>query len=561
MSKIGNTKKDILKILSKKQQTITDVSKILNLSPSTVKQHFDELVEMGAIVQVENEFIKRWKYYKKVPSFNIKDFKKENSITSVIPYAVGSIIIIGMLSLFLFYFSTNAHNTSPNVNPYSLTIQLTDPPQVPINTKSLILNYSSISVKTLSPNNTQTWINITNPGSVDLMSLINTSEILGDIKIKSGYKLEGVILNAKNANIIIGNQTYPVILLNNKVYATVPQNSIINSNSSVLIDFSPTVSNVYTNNSILFIMTPSVKAIFSNNFKLFNNSKNGTKFNLTYYQYKSFLNKNTNLSIISSNITQNKNNTSIKITIKNLGNKTINIKQIILSGQIDSQILLQNKSEIFINNNHFNNNINISIHKININNSKQIGKISISVIKNKSNNSTLIQNNQIETMKNSFFRIKQYYFDNQNILNNFQIKNMLFGEKLFEMPQNFSNNNYEEITISNLNLSNPEEINTKLGINLVYIHQLVFFVNKNASLKIPQFSLFDMQNTNSFNNFMQNNTGYQLLPGNTVTLTFNGNITCGNNFIKGELLDNSTYKLVVIASNDTLSQTNVVSNS
>jgi DNA-binding transcriptional ArsR family regulator len=101
MSKIGKTKKDILKILSKKQHTITDVSNILNLSPSTVKQHFDELVRIGAIEQVENEFIKRWKYYKTVPSFNINDFKKEKNIPNLIPYAVGSVIIIALIGVLL----------------------------------------------------------------------------------------------------------------------------------------------------------------------------------------------------------------------------------------------------------------------------------------------------------------------------------------------------------------------------------------------------------------------------------------------------------------------------
>ena len=563
MSKIGKTKKDILKILSKKQQTITDVSHILNLSPSTVKQHFDELVRMGAIVQVENEFIKRWKYYKTTPSFNIDNFKKEKTMANVIPYAIGSIIVIALIG-FLFY-SNMGINTNGSVisNPsaYSLTVQLTDPPHVPANTTALILNYTSISVNTLSPNDTQSWVNISSSGSVDLMSLINTSEILGNIKLKSGYKLEGVVLNAKNANIIIGNQTYPVIMLNNKVYATVPQNSFINSNSSVLIDFSPTVSNIYTNNATVFIMTPSVKAVFYNNYKDSTDVKNGVRQTLTPVESKSLLTQNLNLSILSSNILQNNNSTSIQITLKNNGNKTIDIKQIMLSGQITSHILLNNKSEIFIHDVGLNNNINVTIHKLNFNNNGQ-DQIIVKTIKTKGINSSITQNTSIESMPVQVLGIKQYSFSQMEIPNNVQINvpTVVSDVQSKIIQQRYINNDVSEVVISRFNLSNSERENANMGLNMVFLRQLVFFVNKNASLEIPQFSSYANGNEASIGNFIKNNTGYELSPGSTVTLTFNGNITCGNNFIKGELFDNSSYKITVIASNDISSQASVVAN-
>lgn len=556
MSKIGKTKKDILKILSKKQQTITDVSHTLNLSPSTVKQHFDELLHMGAIVQVENEFIKRWKYYKVDPSFNVNELKKENTFTNVIPYAIGSVIIIAVIGLFLFYsnYSNSTTNASliPSTHNYSLTIQLTDPPHVPANTTALILNYSSILIKVLSPNNTQSWVNMSTNGSVNLMSLINTSEILGNIKLTPGYKLEGVVLTAKNANIIIENQTYPVVILNNKIYATVPQNSIINSNSSILIDFSPTVSNIYTNNTTVFIMTPTVKALFYNNFNENKSDKLGLKKALNSSQFELFLNHNSSLSILSSNITQNNNKTKIKINIKNTGNKIVDIKQVMLSGQINSHILLNNRTAIFIHNIGPENDINISITKINFSNNNE--KI-ISAIKTMGSNILITRQYSFNRMIPS----NGLYSDNQQL--NSSSRGKYFNVSMnnnfnssFQGNEQFLNYGIDRAEIERFNLSNPEIKNANIGINLVFLHQLVFFVNKNASLEIPKFSLNNIQNNSYMNNFMLNNTGYELSPGSNVTLTFNGNITCGNSFIKGELFNNSSYVITVLGSNGTFSE-------
>ena len=70
MSKTWDTKKKILELLEKKKLTLTDISKSLDLAPSTVNQHIKELLAMGAIHQVYNPFILKWKYYEKDPNFN-----------------------------------------------------------------------------------------------------------------------------------------------------------------------------------------------------------------------------------------------------------------------------------------------------------------------------------------------------------------------------------------------------------------------------------------------------------------------------------------------------------
>jgi DNA-binding transcriptional ArsR family regulator len=76
MCKTLQTKKAILKMLSDKPKTMTDISRELGLAPSTISQHITELKWVGAIEQVDNFHVKKWKYYKLSQSFSAKPIKE-----------------------------------------------------------------------------------------------------------------------------------------------------------------------------------------------------------------------------------------------------------------------------------------------------------------------------------------------------------------------------------------------------------------------------------------------------------------------------------------------------
>jgi predicted ArsR family transcriptional regulator len=76
MSKTLRTKKEILKLLSVRSKTLTDISTELELAPSTVSQHLVELKAIGAIENVENPHVKKWKYYRKAPQFSLDILKR-----------------------------------------------------------------------------------------------------------------------------------------------------------------------------------------------------------------------------------------------------------------------------------------------------------------------------------------------------------------------------------------------------------------------------------------------------------------------------------------------------
>lgn len=68
MGKTFETKRHILESLAGHKRTLTDLSRELELSPSTVKQHLEELAMMGMVRFVDDIHLNRWKYYERVPS-------------------------------------------------------------------------------------------------------------------------------------------------------------------------------------------------------------------------------------------------------------------------------------------------------------------------------------------------------------------------------------------------------------------------------------------------------------------------------------------------------------
>jgi len=95
MGRTLQTKKAILRILSARPKTLTDISHELALAPSTISQHLVELRWIGAIEQVENAHIRKWKYYKLAPNFNFGP-KRELVTHPVTAMAPAKVAMVGM---------------------------------------------------------------------------------------------------------------------------------------------------------------------------------------------------------------------------------------------------------------------------------------------------------------------------------------------------------------------------------------------------------------------------------------------------------------------------------
>jgi len=58
----ADTRVDILKRLAEHKLTLTDLAEQMSMSPSTIKEHLDRLVEVGLIEQMDRGM--KWKYYR-----------------------------------------------------------------------------------------------------------------------------------------------------------------------------------------------------------------------------------------------------------------------------------------------------------------------------------------------------------------------------------------------------------------------------------------------------------------------------------------------------------------
>ncbi len=582
-------------MLSKKQHTLTEISHELGLSPSTVKQHIDELQAMGAIQPVYNEFIKRWKYYTATPNFEINGtyVNRLTRFTKINPYYVGSIVVI-MLGIAVFAYallsSSGSINTSgttsavlsasPTIPNYTLSVMLTDPPTVPDGTNALELNYSSMAINVVNSSGVSNWINVSGKGSVNLMSLVNVSQLIGNLTLSANDMIVGIRLNATSSYITIDNSTYNVLLAENSIAANI-RSQQLDSNSVILADFSPVVVSVFSSNATKFLLVPSVKAILYGSSTIYPAShRQGAKGisyteNLTQEQRQLLSNASSGVSIINANIITSGSNEIIAVTVKNTLNRTVTLRQLQLSGSINSHVMIGNDSQINVgivkdkrfpsgeliisqdsigNRGHLNANLPPFIG---LNVSDAINSsINSDVSGNPENNKyRYYTHGSIST--NSSIAASSFGNDGigQGISANATAVENMHGNSSVNLPlsgvvgdisggaRGHSKVSVEFPSFYNISINStalnvsanitPEE---ELGISHAYLRQLTFLIEPNSTLVLARSS--------NMAEFEAN--GYALAPGASVTLAFNGSINYGNGRIIDTLVSGNSYGITIM---------------
>lgn len=98
MSKSGDTKRKIIEMLKQKSLTMTDISRRLELAPSTVTQHLQEMEDAGIIKLVRS---RRLKYYElnEYPPIDIKQ-GMPNIRRMAVPLAILALVALLGLSYY-----------------------------------------------------------------------------------------------------------------------------------------------------------------------------------------------------------------------------------------------------------------------------------------------------------------------------------------------------------------------------------------------------------------------------------------------------------------------------
>jgi hypothetical protein len=334
MGRSNTTKNKILGIINSHEQTLTDISKKLDLAPSTVSQHLKELKEIGAIEESDNWNMKKWKYYKLNPEFDYSKFGIEEPMLKKISanfnkrvffYTVG-LILTGVVLLSYLVLIYNAQSSS------IVQIGLTDPPTVPFGTQALYINYSGIAVHTVGGVGPE-WIETNSSGTVNLLSLINVSKIISSVEVSHNSKINEVSFKIDSAQIEIDNTTYNVVVPTGNITAAITENATINSSSEIILDFSPIVFQVYNGKKEGFLMLPGIKAILDRGMKttvgMFKKEygKN-IALNREYYTGLRF---GRYMKIVSVSILKEASgNISLSADIENTGDRNISLKNLVI---------------------------------------------------------------------------------------------------------------------------------------------------------------------------------------------------------------------------------------
>ena len=217
--------------------TVSEISDKLNLAISTASQHIADLKEAGAIIEIELGHAKKWRYYRLNPDFQLnKEIEKNNANDKAIIF--GTAAVIGIVAISLYLFSVYGGQSSN-----ALLFSLTDPPIVPNGTQSLFINYSSLEIHITAQNGSSMWIPGKGNGTIDLLTLVNASQIIGLARIPKNMSVDAVRFNVDSARIMINGTEYNVSIPNSQVSTQISPPA--SNSEEVLIDLFPTVGVVY----------------------------------------------------------------------------------------------------------------------------------------------------------------------------------------------------------------------------------------------------------------------------------------------------------------------------
>jgi len=113
-----DTRLNILKLLSKKKYTLSDISEILGFGNSTVKEHLDILSKAGLIKKEDTE--RKWKYYSL--TFKGKMLIEPREIKVLFAFITTLIAAVGMAFVFAKNFLMKGAQTFAAEAPRALSV-------------------------------------------------------------------------------------------------------------------------------------------------------------------------------------------------------------------------------------------------------------------------------------------------------------------------------------------------------------------------------------------------------------------------------------------------------
>lgn len=223
----------------------------------------------------------------------------------------------------------------------STPILMTDPPSVPAGTQAAVVTYSALKVDESSPSGLG-WVNATGSGSVNLMSVVNSSQVIGYANLTANTTISAVRFVATSAYVTINNTRYNVTIPNSTVNAQVNGQSRLNASSAVLVDMATTISAVYNSNTTAFVMAPSAKAALVSNSSInggisiglgIGASTNvGAMISINAGAKATAFSPAPSITITSATLSSANNMTTLTVNVKDNSNSSVTVSSVALYG-------------------------------------------------------------------------------------------------------------------------------------------------------------------------------------------------------------------------------------
>jgi hypothetical protein len=183
------------------------------------------------------------------------------SIAGVLAIAL---ILIVLLSGIFFLNSGGPTSSVPNGQEGILAVLLTDPPVVPQGTSALFVSYDELQVHLSSAGNDSGWVDLGSSGTINLMSLVNTTETIASTKI-AATSFNAIRLHIVSAEATFEGVNYSVDLPSGRNVLIVPIEGggieVRGGETSVsVVDITPTLVLLGNPDNPRFELVPSAKA-------------------------------------------------------------------------------------------------------------------------------------------------------------------------------------------------------------------------------------------------------------------------------------------------------------
>jgi hypothetical protein len=250
-----------------------------------------------------------------------------NNIGAVKYIVVGAVVAIALIGFAIAYpMLTSQGNTGV------LALQITDPPVAPPGVTSIIIAYSNVYVHISNAGQNSGWRQVAGSGSIDLMTVVNVTQTLGETPIPDGV-YNAIRFNITSASITYNGTTYPANVPSGWIFAPLHAGSLsVTSTYDVgaVIDMAPTVIMSNDAGTLHFVIMPVVRGYpvpgaFSKTYERIGARE--SKATQTYLKADEFQDMG-RIVITSATLTP----TSLTVNVKNIGSTNVTLTHVILWG-------------------------------------------------------------------------------------------------------------------------------------------------------------------------------------------------------------------------------------